>query len=167
MGVGWATLHAVAPLGVLRMDGAAAPDTVVKQRSSDETANKNTIVLDYALARDERGGPPHYLHEILPEYRERGACIPLTENRAITSSQWNRLWTWVCSVLDAHVLIDGDANSETRGERITIQSINMYTLNHNFVMPLTAPFGCSFTELPAKEKQLPMWFVSHVSSRIV
>ncbi len=41
------------------------------------------------------------------------------------------------------------------------EEVNLYDLNHNFIIPQTKRAECSYVELIASGPQPPEWFVSH------
>ena len=102
-----------------------------------------------------------------PEYEQRGVVIPDAEDRAITLPQLLNLECFMRDVLVASIVLESLEGEQTCGRRISwgkepgAARLNMYHINTHFVMPLTAPFQCSFVELVAETPQIPQWFVSH------
>lgn len=81
--------------------------------------------------------------------------MPQTELRGITLRQILDLGQLVRQVVTS-AIIHGAHRA-----RVSWDDVNMYHINENVVMPLTARFPCSWVELVALGPQPPLWFVSH------
>ena len=98
------------------------------------------------------------------EYRHlycatQGCSVAQTEHRAMTLQQLDLLSEFATQELDQRQIMDTNEYSATRGERITLDILNMYHMCDYFVKRLTRAFQCSFMELVADGPQPPLWYV--------
>ena len=95
-----------------------------------------------------------------------GCDIPQTELRGIKLKQLRKLYEHIeqrCAEGEWEVFDVKDESGNTKYKTIkkTPETINLYDVNQNIILPLTKERKCSFVELIATEPQPPKWFVSH------
>ncbi|CAK9106977.1 unnamed protein product [Durusdinium trenchii] len=106
-------------------------------------------VVDFGELANSRGTP---------------CWIPDTAHRGMTLHQMHRVLHFMGH--QAFAWHEAHRDSPNYGSRISEEKFNLYHASYWIINPATqgyGPFGCSFVELIAEEKeaQRPKWFVSH------
>jgi len=96
---------------------------------------------------------PRHLEQVQEEYKFQG-YVEGAEHRAIGTLDLKRIMEWTSR--HCHRWRD----PRTR-QKLHMDMMNLYQLNHWLIRPATLEKDCSFSELLTKEKQMPTWFVIH------
>ena len=90
-----------------------------------------------------------------------GCLIPLTEDRSITVTQLQVLYSHVDRRCLAEQWRDCTTVSKYFGQLLEPATLNLYQAVAWVVLPATASRCCSLVELMASHPQKPHWFCSH------
>lgn len=107
------------------------------------------------------GIPWSHLVQVPEHYHSVGLRIEETHLRGLTVEMLEELADIIQKVLEAGYTI----TDKVSGEKVTMDTMNLYHVDEHFIRPLTQAHQCSFVELftqvKTKEEATPTFFVSH------
>lgn len=105
-------------------------------------------------------GSPEHLGAVEQEFPCQG-YIEQTEFRAISPQQLLKVVEFASRWCEQWHDRSPPDRSRTSGERLSMETLNLYMLNDWLIRPATEARNCALVECLAGQDQVPSWFVSH------